>query len=327
MKKRWLYLLGTTLLFSVLFLPSIFSSIVPTCTIVYPMVTDYEVTVAASGTVESSAQTAVTASLPIVTESVLVSEGDIVTLGQTIATVDQSASLQALLSLFAIAESYSSQLLESYGLNNLSMDEIVIPTAIIATSSGQIDQLNLTTGTLVYPSQTVAVIADAQDHTITLEVEEDDIESVAVGQTVRYTASAIDDTTFSGVVTSISKNAYDTLMGTSVVTVVSIEVTPNNNDDMRSGYSVQAQIVTDTIEDVYTLPYTAIDQDEVGEYVYTIVDGRSVRQYITVGKEFSSYAEILEGVDYNTPVLLNVSDVDDQGVLLYGQVEEASWSL
>jgi hypothetical protein len=66
--------------------------------------------------------------------------------------------------------------------------------------------------------------------------------------------------------------------------------------ELRSGNSARADIKTGESELIYTVPYSVIMQDEVGEFVF-VLDGHSVmRRDILTGVELAEGAQVLSGL-------------------------------
>ena len=140
-------------------------------------------------------------------------------------------------------------------------------------------------------------------------VNEGDIPLVETGQTVRLSGAALPDGEFSGTVTLVGDTAYtSTLSSVSApVTVVDVTVSIEEGDEtlLRSGYSVTAQLRTGEERTVAMLPYSVIEQDELGEYVYVLENGLAVRHDIVTGIELSDRTEIVSGVTEADVVLTN----------------------
>ncbi len=318
-----------------LFLPSIHQSTMTTQAVVYPLPINYTVHISATGNVVAKNETVIQTSLPLVPAQVLVEEGEEVAVGQPLATIDKQSSLQALLAMLTMVSSVSPDLLSTYmdhavldeyfdtatafspqydggatdDIASLIPDVEAFPDTITATANGLVEDLSLTSGVINYPTQTAAVIANPTELIILLQVAETDVEQLSVGQAVTYTAAATDQTIYEGTVTKIGNRASETFTGMSTATVVEVEVTPTTPPPLRAGYSVQGKIAVTRVEQTPTLPYTAIGQDEQGEYVYLWQNGGAVRQPITTGMEFADYAEVSQGVHFTSPVLLHVDEV------------------
>ena len=151
------------------------------------------------------------------------------------------------------------------------------------------------------------IIRSGEEWLAVVAVNEGDIPLVQTGQTVRLSGAALPDGEFFGSVTLVGDTAYtSTLSSVSLPeTVVDVTVTieEGNEELLRSGYSVTAQLTTGDRRTVSMLPYTAIAQDEQGEYVYVLENGLAVRHDIVTGIELSDRTEIVSGVAETDVVL------------------------
>ena len=127
-------------------------------------------------------------------------------------------------------------------------------------------------------------------------VRECDIGQVETGQQVTITGAAFPDRSYDAVVHVIADSARQQPTLTSSETVIDVTVLIEDGEGLRSGYTVDAEIKTGESSVVSMLPYSVICQDEQGEYVYVIEEGKACRRGIITGKELSSGSEILSGV-------------------------------
>lgn len=140
-------------------------------------------------------------------------------------------------------------------------------------------------------------------------VNEGDIPTVEAGQSVRLSGAALPDGEFSGSVTLVGDTAYTSALSSASVpeTVVDVTVSIEDGNEalLRSGYSVTAQLRTGEERTVTMLPYSVIEQDDRGEYVYVLENGLAVRHDIVTGIELSDRTEIVSGVKETDLVLTN----------------------
>ena len=90
----------------------------------------------------------------------------------------------------------------------------------------------------------------------------------------------------------------------------------DDGDGLRSGYTAQAAISTDSERTVGVLPYSVICQDDQGEYVYVLEQGKAFRRYISTGDELPQGAEILSGVSLSDNVIMQPEKVSDGAYVL-----------
>ncbi len=100
----------------------------------------------------------------------------------------------------------------------------------------------------------LAIVADMSKLTFDISVDELDIKSISVGQSVKVTADALPDSEFTGVVDKIS------IIGTSTngVTVYPVTVVISEYEGLLPGMNVNAEIVTSEARDVLTIPVNGV---------------------------------------------------------------------
>ena len=104
---------------------------------------------------------------------------------------------------------------------------------------------------------------------ISVSVDEQDINSVSVGQSATVTMDALEDVTLDGTVTAVSNSASSSGNGSAKYTV---SISVPRQDGMLIGMSASATIVVDEAEDVVTIPVDALQEKGSETYVYTSVD-------------------------------------------------------
>lgn len=146
-------------------------------------------------------------------------------------------------------------------------------------------------------------------------VNEADIALIEKGQTAQLSGAALAEGEYSGSVIGIGDIAYTLTVSASslpeTVVDVTIAIESGNLDELRSGYSVTAQLKTGEERMLTMLPYTAIAQDDKGEYIYVLENGISVRKDIVTGIELSDKTEIVSGVDVDDRVLISPENVTE----------------
>ena len=151
------------------------------------------------------------------------------------------------------------------------------------------------------------IIKQGEQWLAVVAVNEADIALIEEGQTAGLNGAALAQGEYWGTVIGIGENAYTLTVSASAVpeTVVDVTIAIENGNvaELRSGYSVTAQLKTGEERMLTMLPYTAIGQDDKGEYVYILENGISVRKDIVTGIELSDKTEIVSGIDSEDKVL------------------------
>lgn len=147
-------------------------------------------------------------------------------------------------------------------------------------------------------------------------VNEYDINQVQTGQEVELRGAAFPSGKYIGRVREISDTARQVPVMTSTETVIDVTVSISNGDDLRSGYTTEARIKTGEERTAYLLPYSAICQDEKGEYVYVLEHGKACRRDIVTGEELPDGAEIISGVAKDDSVIAEPENVHNGAYVL-----------
>ena len=209
-------------------------------------------------------------------------------------------------------------------------DENLIKTSINAPMSGTVSMLLVelgerVAGTNLMAGTEILRIADLSRMEAQVEVNENDIVRVSAGDTAFIEVDAYLDRKFKGVVTEIANSAKTT--GTSADQVtnfdVKIFILPDSYKDLakdggnpfRPGMSTTVEILTETKEDVLTVPIqsvtTRIDTTKTGsgtsDEIRTIVfatDGKyAYAKDVKTGIQDNSYIEIVSGIGDSVKVI------------------------
>ncbi|WP_298021592.1 efflux RND transporter periplasmic adaptor subunit [uncultured Dysosmobacter sp.] len=148
----------------------------------------------------------------------------------------------------------------------------------------------------------LCVIYDLSYLEMTMNIDELDIGDVAVGQTVQVTADAVEDQTYTGVVTNVS------VAGTTTggITTYPVTVRIEDIDGLLPGMNVDAEIIIDQRLDVLAIPSSAVNR---GNTVLVTADSPSavnaleqeapegyVYVQVETGSSDDSYIEITSGL-------------------------------
>lgn len=269
--------------------PEAVESAVPAAATVKASTRSYNETVSGSGSLTYIGQRDITSALPLVIKRFCVAEGDSVSVGDTVALVDKEGTASLIESLGQV-----SQL--AVAAANLSTAVSLIPEKVSADCSGRVIS-TAADGAAVESGYSIATVAGTDYLVVSAAVSENDIARVAEGQQVLFRCAAYPDDIFTGTVSRIASAARNQYNGAVLETVVDILVTPDEPDErLRSGLSADIEVQLSDPRKICVLPYSAIGQDEAGEYVYVYENGEAVRRNIFTGAEFSDGAEVIKGV-------------------------------
>ena len=157
-------------------------------------------------------------------------------------------------------------------------------------------------GTSSNSSNALCIIYDLSYLQMTLNIDELDIDNVAVGQVVNITSDAKEGQTFTGVVTKVSV-VGNTSGGT---TTYPVTVRIDDTEGLRPGMNVDAEIVLSSADGVLAIPSMAVNR---GDTVLITSDSPSavnaleqeapegyVYVQVTTGVSDDSYIEITSGL-------------------------------
>ena len=194
---------------------------------------------------------------------------------------------------------------------------------------GTIIDKNYNAGENAEGNQVLCTIYDLSYLTMTLSVDELDISSIAVGQTVSVTADAVEGKTYEGLVTKVSVAGTSTGSATTYPVTIRIDDT----DGLLPGMNVDAVITLNSAEDVLAIPSAALNR---GNTVLVTADSPSAangtlsettgargEEYysvtVEVGTSDSSYLEIVSGLqEGDTVVYIPTSSSSDNAFGMMG---------
>jgi HlyD family secretion protein len=214
--------------------------------------------------------------------------------------------------------------------------ETLYKTTIYSPMDGTITQLNVELSERVLGSgfsqgTNIMTVADLSNMEAVVEVDENDVVLVSVGDTALVSVDAFSDEEFKGIVSQIGNSAQSTGFGTQEqvvnfeVKIKLIDVDPK----LRPGMSCNADIETETVYDVISVPIQSVtvrtdlpeessDSTETGnnknnghnnsngkngkreepkEVVFLLDNGKSKIVQVKAGISDDNYLEIKEGLE------------------------------
>lgn len=186
------------------------------------------------------------------------------------------------------------------------------PYLILSGSISETDYVEASTG---------AVVNDAM--LVTVLVSESKISAVKEGQKAEITGDGFENKSYTAYVSSIGKTAKKVAVGSGKIVVVDVVLEIENpDDDLKSGFTAKVKLFTDNARNVTVLPYSAVMQDEVGEYVYLYSNGKAIRAKVKTGGELADGYEVLSGVDAGDFVITSPLDIGDGSVSVFVEKQE-----
>lgn len=216
--------------------------------------------------------------------------------------------------------------------------DILYKTTIYSPMDGIVTQLNVEFGERVLGSgysqgTDIMTVADLNNIEAVVDVDENDVVLVSVGDTANISIDAFGDKIFHGVVTEIGNSAKSAGFGTQEqvvnfsVKIKLIDLDPN----LRPGMSCNADIETQTVSDVLSVPIQSVtartdiptEEDSVKskessegddnagmtgkkkpkEVIFLVKDGKAKMVVVETGISDDNYLQIKKGIEEGDQVV------------------------
>lgn len=207
-------------------------------------------------------------------------------------------------------------------------------TTVFAPMDGIVSLLNVEEGKVVggiaqFAATEVMRIADLSNMEARVEVSENDILRIGIGDTAEVEVEAHTDRRFIGVVSQISSsaNAAAALMTEQATNfTVRIRLLPESYIDLVDaenrefpflpGMSASVEIISDRVSDVLSVPIesvtaradifgdtTEVDEDDLKEYVFLLEENRAIAKEVSSGIQDDKHIMIKSGLSENQEVI------------------------
>lgn len=142
-------------------------------------------------------------------------------------------------------------------------------------------------------SSNYITVQNLETMTMNLQISEDDINSISKGQEVEIELSAIEDTTYTGTITSVSSIGTYSTSGTTFSAVVTFE----NDGNAKIGMSASCTVTLEKAEDCIAVPIEAVQTEDGQKYVVVVnEDGSTTNINIETGISNDSYVQVTSGL-------------------------------
>ena len=250
-----------------------------------------ERTVSCGGKIEASDIREVYADIPCVLGDIHVTEGQQVKAGDRLITTDRVAT---------------GQVLQSVGIT-VGIDDL--PEYVTAPVSGTVKKVSVQAGSVVDTETVCVEIVPEARVQVSVQIPEQVMREVAVGQRVEITGVAFARDAYSGTLAEIAGAAHTVAGSSAAQTVVDAVITLDEDcidDSLRSGLTAKAVITVQTLENALVLPYGCILQDDTGEeYVLTVEQGYAVRRRVYIAQELTEGCLLSGGLTEGAQIILS----------------------
>lgn len=182
-------------------------------------------------------------------------------------------------------------------------DSVIVEQVISAENSGVVTEVYVAVGDTLTQNMDLLSLNNYDEVTITVSVEEDDLEAAALGNKANVTLAAFEDEVFTGTVTEIGDAEIDSNTNK---TMYSVTVTVlNTGNVLYQDMTAEVTFVTDEVSEVLYVPVRAVTEEDGADYVTVKEeDGRIVRKKVTAGFSDGINMEIKEGLSEGETVLI-----------------------
>jgi len=170
---------------------------------------------------------------------------------------------------------------------------------IYAPFSGTLGKISVQVGSQVGSGTAVATEVTSQD-ICTIPLNEVDVAKVQQGQKVMLTFNALPNLTIAGQVATVDP------VGTVSQGVVTYNVQisfATQDARVKSGMSINAEIITNVAQDVVIVPNAAVKTQNSVKYVQVLANGVPQTKIVTTGLSNDTNTEILSGINVGDKVV------------------------
>lgn len=145
----------------------------------------------------------------------------------------------------------------------------------------------------------VATLSADEKMSVTISVDESDILSLELGQSVTVAVNSVSEDTFAGTLTEINRTSSSSGTYSAVIEVEKAE-------GMLSGMTASVSVQIEGVDNAILVPVEAVHKTSDGAYVYTTYN-EELQEYggkrdVTTGLENSTYVEIKSGLNVGDTV-------------------------
>ena len=167
--------------------------------------------------------------------------------------------------------------------------------AVLATADGSVYSVDYSDDA----AAAVVTLSTDEKMSVTISVDESDILSLELGQTVTVSVPSVSEDSFAGTLTEINRTSSSSGTYSAVIEVEKVE-------GMLSGMTASVSVRIEGVDDAILIPIEALHKTSDGAYVYTSYN-EEYQEYggkvdVVTGLENSTYVEIKSGLSVGDTV-------------------------
>lgn len=196
-----------------------------------------------------------------------------------------------------------------------TLQEFSKKPVLLANRDGVVTDLALQEGEEIEAGEKACVLVSTNDFNITVDIAEQDVAQVKVGQQVQLEFDRFRGTLFWGRVTKVSRRSKPV----GDLYTYSVTISLQGADGLAVGMPTQATIILDSASNAVLVPVQAVQVREDGSRVVEIsyADGLSKVCQVEVGLRNEDYVQILSGVREGDQVVVSSHVVETKVFSLF----------
>ncbi len=161
-------------------------------------------------------------------------------------------------------------------------------------------------GKTVRQREKIITIPDMTKMGVTVDIQESDVQKVAIGQRVTMTIDAFRDRVLVGNVERVAvlADSGNMFMNPDLKVYPTMVRIDGVHDWLRPGMTANVTVLIETLTDVVYIPIQAVSYFGDAQVCYVVNDGKSERRFIEVGSFTEDFIEVQSGLEAGEEVRL-----------------------
>ena len=182
-------------------------------------------------------------------------------------------------------------------------------SGILAEFDGVVTEMNAVEGKTPAVGEQLFKLESTENVKVSIYISKYDLEKLKVGQKATVTIGGM---VYDGEVSKIDKMATKNASGAAVVNA-DIKIT-NPDENIFLGVEAKISVSTSKSEGALLVPYSAVNSDMDGNFVYAVENGIIVKKPVQTGISSDLNIEILEGLGEGDQILTEVNGSIAEGM-------------
>lgn len=197
------------------------------------------------------------------------------------------------------AQAQLNQAKAAYDIAKNAVENMIVKSPI----SGIVSAMNVKVGEYVSTAAPSFIIIDDSSYIIEVDVNEDVIGKIHIGDKVKVSIGSISDGIMSGTITAAAPSA-DKAKQTFLVKIT-LDNTPST---IKGGMFAQVQFVIDKAENCILVPLASVIEEEGKKYVFIVNDDKAIKREVVTGIFNDKEIQIIDGLNEGERVVAKGQD-------------------